>query len=614
MAHTDQQFRIVIQPQRIYRERYRSEQYRNGKRPPRFILAEDNDSKIRYPTIELSPNRRLLEHIQINSPSMTCSPPCIHGGTCDPTTAACICVGQWSGVACATCGCQNGGTCNPTTGACACVGQWSGTTCTTCGCQNGGSCDPATGACACVGQWSGTTCTTCGCQHGGTCGPTTGACTCVGQWGGTTCTTCGCQNGGSCSPTTGACACVGQWSGTTCTTCGCQTGGSCDPATGACTCVGPWGGTTCTTCGCQHGGTCGPTTGTCSCVGQWSGTTCTTCGCQHGGTCGPTTGACTCVGQWGGTTCTTFSCETVAGDSNGSSGVTAGLLYYPYGVYVDSAGNVYVADTYNSRIQKWAPGATSGITVAGDSGGSFGIAAGLLYYADGVYVDSAGNMYVADNRNSRIQKWAPGATSGITVAGDSNGSYGSTAALLYYPIGVYVDSAGNVYIADYRNSRIQKWAPGATSGITVAGDSNGSSGVTAALLHYPFGVYVDSAGNVYVADTYNHRIQKWAPGATSGITVAGDSTGSYGVTAALLHYPIGVYVDSAGNVYVADYSNHRIQKWAPGATNGITVVGSSSGSSGVTAGLLYYPYGVYVDSAGNMYVADTYNSRIQKCF
>ncbi|CAF1624411.1 unnamed protein product [Adineta ricciae] len=257
-----------------------------------------------------------------------------------------------------------------------------------------------------------------------------------------------------------------------------------------------------------------------------------------------------------------ISCETVAGDSNGSSGVTAGLLYYPYGVYVDSAGNVYVADTYNSRIQKWAPGATSGITVAGDSGGSFGIAAGLLYYADGVYVDSAGNMYVADNRNSRIQKWAPGATSGITVAGDSNGS----------------------------------------------------SGVTAALLHYPFGVYVDSAGNVYVADTYNHRIQKWAPGATSGITVAGDSTGSYGVTAALLHYPIGVYVDSAGNVYVADYSNHRIQKWAPGATNGITVVGSSSGSSGVTAGLLYYPYGVYVDSAGNMYVADTYNSRIQKCF
>ncbi|CAF1501792.1 unnamed protein product [Adineta ricciae] len=254
------------------------------------------------------------------------------------------------------------------------------------------------------------------------------------------------------------------------------------------------------------------------------------------------------------------SCGTVAGSSTGSAGGTAALLSDPYGVYVDSAGNVYVADYNNNRIQKWAPGATSGITVAGSSTGLSGVTPALLSGPNIIYVDSAGNVYVADYINNRIQKWAPGATSGITVAGSSTGSAGSTAALLSSPNGVYVDSAGNVYVADSGNNRIQKWAPGATSGITVAGSSTGSAGSTPALLSGPFGVYVDSAGNVYAADSNNNRIQKWAPGATSGITVAGSSTGSSNVTAGLLNYPAAVYVNSAGNVYVADTNNNRIQK------------------------------------------------------
>ena len=108
-------------------------------------------------------------------------------------------------------------------------------------------------------------------------------------------------------------------------------------------------------------------------------------------------------------------------------------------------------------------------------------------------------------------------TIGSTVAGGNE--QGGNANQLNNPCGVYVDGSGNVYVADYNNHRIQRWAPGATSGITVAG-GNGPGG-NANQLVYPTGVYMDGSGNVYVADNYNHRIQRWAPGATSGTTVAG---------------------------------------------------------------------------------------------
>eukprot|EP01041_Mallomonas_annulata_P005482 gene5482-11029_t len=146
----------------------------------------------------------------------------------------------------------------------------------------------------------------------------------------------------------------------------------------------------------------------------------------------------------------------------------------------------------------------------------------------------------------------------------------------------------------------------ASSATTVAG--TGTAGSSANQLDQPNAVYVDAGGNIYIADQNNHRIQKWAPGATSGTTVAG--TGTSGSGANQLLHPYGVYVDAGGNIYVADQGNNRIQKWAPGATSGTRVAGNVTGGSG--ANQLNGPVGVFVDAGGNIYVADQTNNRIQK--
>jgi sugar lactone lactonase YvrE len=281
---------------------------------------------------------------------------------------------------------------------------------------------------------------------------------------------------------------------------------------------------------------------------------------------------------------------TVAG-GNGA-GPAANQLNNPFGVAVDSSGNVYVADTNNNRVQMWAPGATSGVTVAGGNGA--GPAANQLNYPLGVGLDSSGNLYVADANNSRVQEWAPGATSGITVAG-GNGA-GPAANQVTWPEAVAVDSAGNLYVADSRNGRVQEWSPGATSGVTIA------------RVDDPGGLAVDSSGNLYVADTRANRVQKWAEGAKFGVTVAGGN--GRGSAANQLHGPIGVVLDSSGNLYVAD-DGSRVQKWAPGATSGVTVAGGNG--LGSAANQLVSAAGVALDSSGkNLYVADTYNDRVQE--
>jgi hypothetical protein len=149
-------------------------------------------------------------------------------------------------------------------------------------------------------------------------------------------------------------------------------------------------------------------------------------------------------------------------------------------------------------------------------------------------------------------------------------------------------------------------ASAATTGVTVAGGNGGGFGDNQLML--PFDVAVDAAGNVYVADTNNNRVQEWAPGATTGVTVAG--TNGEGSDDDQLLFPGGVAVDSSGDVYVADTDNNRVQEWAPGATSGVTVAGSSVGGPG--ASQLLNPSGVAVDSSGNVYVLDTYNNRVQE--
>ena len=271
-------------------------------------------------------------------------------------------------------------------------------------------------------------------------------------------------------------------------------------------------------------------------------------------------------------------------------------------IFVDAAGNIYISDTGNRRIQKWAPGATSGIRVAGSSDNSSN--PNNLSSPRGIWVDASGNIYIADSENHRIQRWAPGATSGITVAGGKG--KGASANQFDYPQDVFVNTNGLIYVADEKNHRIQRWAPGATSGITVAGGRGIGSNLVA--TSYPSYVFVDAAGNVYVSDYQYHKVTKWAPGATSGVIVAGQNQNK-GAAANQLNYPQDIFVDAAGNLYVCDSQNSRVQKWAPGATSGITVAG---GNGPGTAFYQVNSTSIFVDTKGNIYLLDGANNRISK--
>ena len=248
----------------------------------------------------------------------------------------------------------------------------------------------------------------------------------------------------------------------------------------------------------------------------------------------------------------------------GSNGAGDGQFSNPFGVAVDGSGSVYVTDRFNHRIQKFDSGGTF-IT----KWGSLGSGDGQLNNPIGVAVDGSGNVYVADRFNHRIQKFDSSGTFitkwGTLGAGD--GQFSS-------PTGVAVDGSGNVYVADLSNDRIQKFDSNGTFitqwGTLGAGDGQFSS---------PFGVAVDGSGNVYVAGQLNNRMQKFD---SSGTFIT--KWGSLGSGDGQFSNPTGVAVDGSGNVYVADLSNDRIQKFAPADSSSTPILGVAAGSSQLVAG------------------------------
>ena len=333
-----------------------------------------------------------------------------------------------------------------------------------------------------------------------------------------------------------------------------------------------------------------------------------------------------------------------AGTSGSTNGLgTVALFNYPASVVVTgNSSNIYVADYGNSTIRKiiplsgkWVVTTISG--TAGTTGSDDGTGTNALFnYPTGIAINDSGTLYVADYGNSTIRAIVPLAGSWVvtTVAGTA-GTTGSddglgSEALFYYPISVAVDSAGNVYVADYGNNTIRQitmvestWVVTTIAG--KAGKSGSADGTnSSARFDSPAGVAVDSAGNVYVADYGNDTIRKITPSGTNWVvtTIAGQAGKSGSIdganNTARFHQPSGLAVDANNNLYVADVGNDVIRKIIPVGTNWVvTTIAGTAGKSGSANGTgssarFNRPMGVTTDSSGNLYVADTYNDTIRR--
>ena len=342
---------------------------------------------------------------------------------------------------------------------------------------------------------------------------------------------------------------------------------------------------------------------------------------------------------------------TVVGNGNGSIGnnidgvqAISTELNDPNGIAIDANGNIYISDGGNScsiRKVNIATGLIS--TIAGTSNNERGFTgdgrpatAAEFWFTKGVALDTAGNVYIVDYDNNRIRK--VNAITGIitTVAGNSplhdfgdfSGDGGpATLAQFNHPNGVAVDIHGNIYIADQYNERIRKVT--ASTGIitTVAGNGemgySGDGGPATEAEIQPSAIALDRQGNIFIAEDINNRIREIYIATGIITTVAGNGaefgySGDGGLaTSAELEAPHGVAIDSAGNIYIADYGNWCIRKVIKSTGKIYTIAGPGNRDSLGDGELarkanLRNPEGVALDVKGNIYIADGYNNRIRK--
>lgn len=314
---------------------------------------------------------------------------------------------------------------------------------------------------------------------------------------------------------------------------------------------------------------------------------------------------------------------TLAGSTQGFAdglGTTA-KFDHPYGLATDSAGNVYVADTYNHKIRK----ITSTGLVTTLAGSSQGFANGTgtsaqFNFPHGVATDASGNLYVADYGNNKIRKITSTGVVSTLAGSDLQGFADGTGATAMFnlPVGIATDSSGNIYVAEQGNHKIRKITP-AGEVSTLAGSTQGfADGIgTTAQFNNPMSLTIDTSGNVYIGDISNYKIRKIDPtGLVS--TLAGSTLGyADGIgDSAKFYYPYGVAVDATGDVYVTDNNNHKIRKITP---TGVvtTFAGSTQGfSDGIGAAAQFTnPLGIATDVFGNVYItnfADFGNHNIRK--
>ncbi|HWW39812.1 putative Ig domain-containing protein, partial [Pedobacter sp.] len=308
-----------------------------------------------------------------------------------------------------------------------------------------------------------------------------------------------------------------------------------------------------------------------------------------------------------------------AGAANGTG--TAASFYNPLNTAVDAAGNVYVADGDNHQIRKITPaGVVTTLAGAGYAGYADGTgAAAIFQHPSALAVDASGNVFVSDQQNHRIRKVTQ---AGVVTTFAGNGSIGSangtgTAASFYYPMGLTFDGSGNLYVADAYNNKIRKITPtGVVSDFAGSGTQGATNGAAlSASFNKPMGIAFDQTGALYVADRYNHMVRKISSGVVSTLAGSGSIGSANGTgAAASFNYVNSVAVDLAGNVYAVDYLNNMIRKITPAGVvtsfAGTTTAGSVNGTGSVVR--YNGPYGISIDSQGNLYLAENANNMIRK--
>ena len=329
---------------------------------------------------------------------------------------------------------------------------------------------------------------------------------------------------------------------------------------------------------------------------------------------------------------TTFAGTGVSGNSGDGGAATSAKLNLPSGIFADTNGNLYIADQQRIRMVNSVGIITTfaGTGTAGNSGDGGPATNAKLNNPSGISADiSGGNIYIADINNHKIRlvnsagiitTFAGGGT------GESDGDGGAaTSAQLNGPCGVWADARGNVYIADSGNNKIRLVNSAGIittfAGTGTQGSSGDGGAATSAQLIYPQGVSADS-GNVYIADTWNNKIRMVN---SVGIitTIAGTETwGASGdggkATSAQLNSPLGVSVDTHGNVFIADAWNNKIRM-----VNSVGIIttiagtetwGASGDGGAATLAQLNSPWGVSADTHGNVFIADAGNNKIRMVF